>query len=202
MLPGQAPAVGASHEWALLCVGPQTAVAAIRAGGRLVTVGMGCDHARLPVSDMTFREVTLAGSFRYANTVRACHTPDALPACVPIEKRQSAAHALSSATRALCLLDFRHMAERLPQRWCLFAKRADCRPGAGAASSESLRCLQTDAAFLRTRYQLGRRTAALGPGQRACQQRGKLVVCQGSGLLIIQPHPSLSPRSPLHLTWQ
>ena len=63
-------------------------MAAIRAGGRLVTVGMGCDHARLPVSEMTFREVTLVGSFRYANTVRACRTPAVLPACMPVEKMQ------------------------------------------------------------------------------------------------------------------
>ncbi len=86
MQPGQPPATGAPHDGALLSVGAQTAVAAIRAGGRLVTVGMGCDHARLPVSEMTFREVTLAGSFRYANTVRACRTPHVVPVCMPAEK--------------------------------------------------------------------------------------------------------------------
>ena len=37
----------------------------------MVTVGMGCEHARLPVTSMTVREVIMAGSFRYANTVRA-----------------------------------------------------------------------------------------------------------------------------------
>ena len=47
----------------------QTAAAAVNAGGTVVTVGMGCEHARLPVTSMTVREVTMAGSFRYANTV-------------------------------------------------------------------------------------------------------------------------------------
>ncbi|KAK9845478.1 hypothetical protein WJX81_007500 [Elliptochloris bilobata] len=46
----------------------QTAATAINAGGTVVTVGTGCEHARLPVTRMTIREVTLAGSFRYANT--------------------------------------------------------------------------------------------------------------------------------------
>ena len=43
----------------------------MNSGGTVVTVGMGCEHARLPVTSMTVREVTMAGSFRYANTVRA-----------------------------------------------------------------------------------------------------------------------------------
>ena len=43
---------------------------AVNSGGTVVTVGMGCEHARLPVTSMTVREVTMAGSFRYANTVR------------------------------------------------------------------------------------------------------------------------------------
>lgn len=52
-------------------IAAQTAAVAVNAGGTVVTVGMGCEHARLPVTSMTVREVTMAGSFRYANTVRA-----------------------------------------------------------------------------------------------------------------------------------
>ena len=37
----------------------------------MVTVGMGCDHAHLPVSTINCKEIDLMGSFRYANTVRA-----------------------------------------------------------------------------------------------------------------------------------
>ena len=36
----------------------------------MVTVGMGCEHARLPMSRITVREISITGSFRYANTVR------------------------------------------------------------------------------------------------------------------------------------
>ena len=35
----------------------------------MVTVGMGCDHAHLPVSTINCKEIDLMGSFRYANTV-------------------------------------------------------------------------------------------------------------------------------------
>ncbi len=34
-----------------------------------MTVGMGCDHAHLPVSTINCKEIDLMGSFRYANTV-------------------------------------------------------------------------------------------------------------------------------------
>ena len=54
---------------------------AVNSGGMVVTVGMGCEHARLPVISMTVREITMAGSFRYANTVRGCLL--ALVACCP-----------------------------------------------------------------------------------------------------------------------
>ena len=37
----------------------------------MVTVGMGCDHAHLPVSTINCKEIDLMGSFRYANTVSA-----------------------------------------------------------------------------------------------------------------------------------
>ena len=35
----------------------------------MVTVGMGCEHARLPMNRITVREISITGSFRYANTV-------------------------------------------------------------------------------------------------------------------------------------
>ena len=58
----------------------QTAVAAINPGGVVVTVGMGCDHCRLPMSRITIQEITIAGSFRYANTARPV-TPKACSHC-------------------------------------------------------------------------------------------------------------------------
>ena len=39
-------------------------------GGKVVTVGMGMDNLRLPVSTITVKEIELLGSFRFANTVR------------------------------------------------------------------------------------------------------------------------------------
>ena len=47
----------------------QAAIHSVVAGGRVVTVGMGCDHAHLPVSTINCKEIDLMGSFRYANTV-------------------------------------------------------------------------------------------------------------------------------------
>ena len=47
----------------------QAAIHSVVAGGRVITVGMGCDHAHLPVSTINCKEIDLMGSFRYANTV-------------------------------------------------------------------------------------------------------------------------------------
>ena len=43
-------------------------VPAVRPGGRVVLVGMGADELTLPVSLLQNRELTLTGTFRYANT--------------------------------------------------------------------------------------------------------------------------------------
>ena len=55
----------------------QAAIHSVVAGGRVVTVGMGCDHAHLPVSTINCKEIDLMGSFRYANTV--CFAPSLQP---------------------------------------------------------------------------------------------------------------------------
>ncbi|GAB7193318.1 NAD(P)-dependent alcohol dehydrogenase [Kineococcus sp. NUM-3379] len=57
------------------CSGAQPAVAAgiraVRPAGTVVLVGMGADEATLPVSYLQNREITLTGTFRYANTYPA-----------------------------------------------------------------------------------------------------------------------------------
>lgn len=54
------------------CSGAPPAVAqgleAVRGGGRVVLVGMGADEVSLPVSLVQGRELTVTGTFRYANT--------------------------------------------------------------------------------------------------------------------------------------
>jgi L-iditol 2-dehydrogenase len=57
------------------CSGAQQAVTAgmgaLRGGARAVLVGMGGDEVRLPMSVLQVREVTVTGTFRYANTYPA-----------------------------------------------------------------------------------------------------------------------------------
>jgi L-iditol 2-dehydrogenase len=43
-------------------------IAAVRPGGSVTLVGMGADEMTLPVSAMQSREISLTGTFRYANT--------------------------------------------------------------------------------------------------------------------------------------
>lgn len=54
------------------CTGHPQAVraglASLRRGGRAVLVGMGSDEITLPVQDLQARELTVTGTFRYANT--------------------------------------------------------------------------------------------------------------------------------------
>lgn len=54
------------------CSGASTAVAqglpTVRGGGRVVLVGMGADEVTLPVALLQGRELTVTGTFRYANT--------------------------------------------------------------------------------------------------------------------------------------
>ena len=51
----------------------QASIYSVIAGGKVISVGMGCDHAHLPLSTINCKEIDLLGSFRYANTVRLCH---------------------------------------------------------------------------------------------------------------------------------
>ena len=57
------------------CSGAQPALTAgmraLRGGARAVLVGMGADEVRLPMSVLQVREVTVTGTFRYANTYPA-----------------------------------------------------------------------------------------------------------------------------------
>jgi L-iditol 2-dehydrogenase len=59
----------------LECSGAQAAVSsgmhAVRGGGTAVLVGMGGDEVRLPMSALQVKEVTVTGTFRYANTYPA-----------------------------------------------------------------------------------------------------------------------------------
>ena len=49
----------------------QAAVHSVVAGGKVMSVGMGCEHAQLPMTIITVKEIELVGSFRYVNTVRS-----------------------------------------------------------------------------------------------------------------------------------
>jgi L-iditol 2-dehydrogenase len=56
----------------LECSGSQAAITsglgALRGGGSAVLVGMGADEVRLPMDALQVREITVTGTFRYANT--------------------------------------------------------------------------------------------------------------------------------------
>jgi hypothetical protein len=47
----------------------QASIYSVVAGGKVISVGMGCDHAHVPISTINCKEIDLMGSFRYANTV-------------------------------------------------------------------------------------------------------------------------------------
>ena len=70
-------------------------------GGKVVSVGMGCEHAHLPVSTITVKEIDFMGSFRYANTVRA---PCMGAACHPARILVCSSGPASARTRCpLCI---------------------------------------------------------------------------------------------------
>ncbi|BDA45777.1 Sorbitol dehydrogenase [Coccomyxa sp. Obi] len=50
----------------------QASIYSVIAGGKVISVGMGCDHAHLPLSTINCKEIDLMGSFRYANTYPLC----------------------------------------------------------------------------------------------------------------------------------
>ncbi len=69
---GDAAAQGADVDAFVDCSGAAAAVTsgipAVRPGGTVVLVGMGADEMTLPVAALQSREITLTGTFRYANT--------------------------------------------------------------------------------------------------------------------------------------
>jgi L-iditol 2-dehydrogenase len=70
--PRGADLAGLGADVLLECSGAPPAVAgglgALRGGGTAVLVGMGADEVTLPMSALQVREVTVTGTFRYANT--------------------------------------------------------------------------------------------------------------------------------------
>ncbi|WP_344018236.1 NAD(P)-dependent alcohol dehydrogenase [Pseudonocardia kongjuensis] len=70
--PATDDAAGTGVDVFVDCSGVAPAVlgglAAVRPGGTAVLVGMGADEMTLPVSALQSREITLTGTFRYANT--------------------------------------------------------------------------------------------------------------------------------------
>ena len=69
---GDPAALGIEVDAFLDCSGAPPAVTsgigAVRPGGSVTLVGMGADEMTLPVSAMQSREISLTGTFRYANT--------------------------------------------------------------------------------------------------------------------------------------
>ena len=59
----------------------QASIYSVISGGKVISVGMGCDHAHLPLSTINCKEIDLMGSFRYANTVRPYKLPLHFPWC-------------------------------------------------------------------------------------------------------------------------
>eukprot|EP00891_Asterochloris_glomerata_P001257 jgi/Astpho2/1257/Aster-07102 len=50
----------------------QTSIRACAPGGRVVLVGMGQEYAKIPSATVAVKEISLMGSFRYANTYPMC----------------------------------------------------------------------------------------------------------------------------------
>ncbi len=78
------------------------AIRAIRPAGRLVLVGMGADEVTLPLGLIQGREITVTGTFRYANTYP---TAIALAASgrVELDRMVTSRYGLDEAERALSL---------------------------------------------------------------------------------------------------
>lgn len=75
----------------------------------MVTVGMGCEHARLPLTRITVREISITGSFRYANTV---HFPP-LPFLEHIKRMVMHPHESAHTTASSVCGDVSHDARQL-----------------------------------------------------------------------------------------
>ncbi len=97
---------GLDVDAAIDCSGAPPAIAqairAIRPAGRLVLVGMGADEVTLPLGLIQGREITVTGTFRYANTYP---TAIALAASgrVDLDRMVTSRYGLDEAERALSL---------------------------------------------------------------------------------------------------
>ncbi|MGS0687664.1 NAD(P)-dependent alcohol dehydrogenase [Nakamurella sp. GG22] len=97
---------GLDVDAAIDCSGAPPAIAqairAVRPAGRLVLVGMGADEITLPLGLIQGREITVTGTFRYANTYP---TAIALAASgrVELDRMVTSRYGLEDAERALSL---------------------------------------------------------------------------------------------------